>query len=110
MTTKMRVTGETISSDDTYSGSKVIKLLEASFNNGKAAGWMEASTKSESELQKKYQEGFNDGKKAAAHFLSRRCGKRYVMSLYYQLNRLQAIEEENAELRKRIKELEQEEG
>lgn len=62
MTTKMRVTGETISSDDTYSGSKVIKLLEASFNNGKAAGWLEASTKSESELQKKYQEGFNDGK------------------------------------------------
>ena len=65
MTTKMRVTGETISSDDTYSGSKVIKLLEASFNNGKAAGWLEASTKSESEFQKKYQEGFNDGKKAA---------------------------------------------
>lgn len=69
MTTKMRVTGETISSDDTYSGSKVIKLLEASFNNGKAAGWaagwLEASTKSESELQKKYQEGFNDGKIAA---------------------------------------------
>lgn len=47
---------------------------------------------------------------AAAHFLSRRGGKRYVMSIYYQLNRLQAIEEENAELRKRIKELEQEEG
>lgn len=65
MTTKMRVSGETISSDDTYSGSKVIKLLEASFNNGKAAGWLEASTKSESELQKKYQEGFNDGKIAA---------------------------------------------
>lgn len=65
MTTKMRVTGETISSDGTYSGSKVIKLLEASFNNGKAAGWLEASTKSESELQKKYQEGFNDGKIAA---------------------------------------------
>lgn len=41
MTTKMRVTGETISSNDTYSGSKVIKLLEASFNNGKAAGWLE---------------------------------------------------------------------
>jgi hypothetical protein len=61
----MRVSGETISSDDTYSGSKVIKLLEASFNNGKAAGWVEASTKSESELQKKYQEGFNDGKIAA---------------------------------------------
>lgn len=65
MAVKMRVAGETISSDDTYSGSKVIKLLEASFNNGKAAGWMEASTKSESELQKKYQEGFNDGKIAA---------------------------------------------
>lgn len=65
MTTKMRVTGETISSDDTYSGSKVIKLLEVSFNNGKAAGRLEASTKSESELQKKYQEGFNDGKIAA---------------------------------------------
>jgi hypothetical protein len=47
---------------------------------------------------------------AAAHFLSRRGGKRYVMSIYYQLNRLQAIEAENAELRKRIKELEQEEG
>lgn len=46
---------------------------------------------------------------AAAHFLSRRCGKRYVMSIYYQLNKLQAIEEENTELRKRIKELEQEE-
>lgn len=65
MAVKMRVAGETISSDDTYSGSKVIKLLEASFNNGKAAGWLEASTKSESELQKKYQEGFNDGKIAA---------------------------------------------
>lgn len=65
MAVKMRVAGETISSDDTYSGSNVIKLLEASFNNGKAVGWMEASTKSESELQKKYQEGFNDGKIAA---------------------------------------------
>lgn len=65
MTTKMRVTGETISSDDTYSGSKVIKLLKVSFDNGKAAGWLEASSKNEVELQKKYEEGFNDGKKAA---------------------------------------------
>lgn len=49
-------------------------------------------------------------KNAAAHYLSRQCGKRYIMSLYYQLNKLQAIEEENVELRKRIKELEQKEG
>ena len=49
-------------------------------------------------------------KKAAAHYLSRQCEKRYVMNLYYQLNKLQAIEEENAELKKRIKELEQKEG
>lgn len=49
-------------------------------------------------------------KNTAAHYLSRQCGKRYVMSLYYQLNKLQIIEEENAELKKRIKELEQKEG
>ena len=49
-------------------------------------------------------------KNAAAHYLSRQCGKRYIMSLYYQLNKLQAIEEENEALRKRIKELKKKEG
>lgn len=49
-------------------------------------------------------------KNAAAHYLSRQCGKRYIMSIYYQLNKLLAIEEENEALRKRIKELEQKEG
>lgn len=65
MAVKMRVAGETISSNQIYSGSKIIKLLEVAFNNGKAAGRLEASTEHEARLQKKYQEGFNDGKIAA---------------------------------------------
>ena len=65
MAVKMRVSGETISSNQIYSGSKVIKLLEVAFNNGKAAGRLEASTEHEARLQKKYEEAFEDGKIAA---------------------------------------------
>ena len=65
MAAKMRVAGETISSNQIYSGSKVIKLLEVAFDNGKAAGRLEAITEQEARRQKTYEEAFEDGKIAA---------------------------------------------
>ena len=39
---------------------------------------------------------------ASRQFLPRRCGKRFIISLAYHLNRLLVLEKENAELKKKL--------
>ena len=62
---KRRIGGETIAPDVTYPGTKVLKLLDISFANGKAAGIREVESHNEAELRKSWENGYEEGKRAA---------------------------------------------
>ena len=64
-TPKKRVGGETISPDETYPGTKVLKLMDISFANGRAAGIRAVELRNETQLRKSWEDGYEEGKRAA---------------------------------------------
>lgn len=55
---KLRVDGETISSEKLYSGERVIKLLRVSFENGKAYGALQEQANIKAAYDTGYKEGY----------------------------------------------------
>lgn len=63
---KIRVDGETISPDKTYSGKRVIALCNASFKNGVYSGRKEAECENDSISAEAWKAGYENGYKAAS--------------------------------------------
>lgn len=63
---KIRVDGETISPDKTYSGKRVIALCNAAFENGVYRGRKEAERENDSISTEAWKTGYKNGYEAAS--------------------------------------------
>ena len=67
----IRCDGETISPNKTYSGKRVLELLDVSYKNGYNRGVQDQLNKAIDDANIAYQKGFNNGRDAAAPKLAR---------------------------------------
>ena len=67
----IRCDGETISQNKTYTGKRVLELLDVSYKNGYNRGVQDQYNKTIDDANIAYQKGFNNGRDAAAPELSK---------------------------------------
>ena len=60
-TTKIRCDGETIAPDKTYSGKRVLELMDASYRNGYYSGSKIERDKMTRASEETYKDGYKDG-------------------------------------------------
>ena len=66
MSAKLRINGETISSDKTYSGARVLGLINISYLNGQKNGRKECNADIENKLRAEYNKGYKIGYEEAS--------------------------------------------
>lgn len=67
----IRCDGETISPDKTYTGKRVLELLDVSYKNGYNRGVQDQHNRTIDDANIAYQKGFNNGRDAAAPKLAK---------------------------------------